>query len=78
MIDLENQKYAFKISMIFAITTAIICGIFIFSKGLDAETLIYSLSIIVPASSCIGILGFLIGKIFDSEKKKGSSNHMFK
>ncbi len=78
MFDIENQKYAVKLGVIFGLVTGILCGIFIFAKGLDAQTLVYSLSIIIPASLCIGTLGFLIGKIFDNEEKKESSNQMFK
>lgn len=71
--------YSHKISGILACSTAMICGILIFSKSVpDLNLLIYGMGVILPASFCAGVLGFFIGKIFDSENKKTGSNQMFK
>lgn len=71
--------FAQKISGMFACGTALICGVFIFSKSLpDLNLLLYGLSVIVPASVCTGMMGFLIGKILDSQNKKKSAGQFFK
>lgn len=75
----KKLTYSHKISGIFASLTALVCGVLIFSKGLpDMNLLIYGLSVIIPASLCVGIAGYLIGMIFDKENKKGSPGQFFK
>ena len=70
----NNNKYAKKISGMLASLTAFICTALIFynHKVMTMATLIYALTIIVPAVVVVGYLGFQIGKIFDSTKKKKS------
>lgn len=76
---IKKLTYSHKISGIFATLSALLCGILILSKGVpDLKMLTYAFSIIVPASLCAGFAGFLIGKIFDNENKKGSTGQFFK
>lgn len=75
----KRLTYSHKICGIFACATAFICGVFIFSKGFpDLNVLVYGASIIFPAAFIAGASGFLIGKIFDDENKKGSAEQFFK
>lgn len=69
-----KTKYAKKISGMLASLTAFICTCFIFYNAsvITMGTLLYALSIIVPAVLVVGYLGFRIGKIFDSKKKNKS------
>ena len=68
----NNIKYAHKIGGMLASLTAFICAalIFINAQVITMATLIYALSIVVPAVLVVGYLGFQIGKIFDTKKKK--------
>ena len=68
----NSIKYSHKISGMLASLTAFICTALIFlnAQVITMATLIYALSIIVPAILSVGYLGFQIGKIFDTKKKK--------
>lgn len=69
----KGIKYAYKIGGMSASLTTFICTaiIFVNTRGvISMATLLYALSIIVPAALIVGYLGFQIGKIFDSTKKK--------
>lgn len=70
--DNNGIKYSHKIGGMLASLTAFICTALIFfnSPVITMATLIYALSIIVPAVLIVGYLGFQIGKIFDTKKKK--------
>lgn len=72
--------YAQKISGMLASLTAFLCTAIIFLKSstINMTVLIYALSIIVPATLATGVLGYFIGKIFDSKKKKKSLNNFIK
>lgn len=68
----DKLKYSKKISGLLASLTAFICTTLIFlnSPIITMGTLLYALSIIVPAVLIVGYLGFKIGNIFDKKKKK--------
>lgn len=66
-------KYAYKLGGLAASLTVFLCSALIFFNNqghMNINTLIYALGIIVPAGAIVGYLGFQIGKIFDSAKKK--------
>ena len=67
-------KYSKKISGLLASLTAFICSLLIFLNApiITMGTLIYALKIIVPATLVVGYLGFKIGNIFDTKKKRKS------
>lgn len=70
----DKIKYAKKISGMLASLTAFICTSLIFLNApvITMGTLLYALSIIIPGTLIVGYLGFKIGKIFDTKKKKKS------
>ena len=74
----KKISYSHKISGMLASLTAFVCTAMIFfnNRVMTLGTLIYALSIIVPAVIVVGYLGFQIGKIFDSTKKKKSLTSM--
>ncbi len=76
----SSKKYAYKISGMLASLTAFLCTALIFfnSEVIRLSTLFYALSIIVPATLIVGYLGFRIGKIFDSTRKKNKFNRLMK
>ncbi len=76
----NSKKYALKISGMLASLTAFLCTTLIFFNAeiITLSTLLYALSIIVPATLIVGYLGFQIGKIFDSTKKKNKLNRFLK
>ena len=76
----SSKKYAYKISGMLASLTAFLCTALIFFNAeiITLSTLLYALSIIVPATLIVGYLGFQIGKIFDSTKKKNKLNRFIK
>lgn len=73
-------KYSKKISGLLASLTAFICTSLIFLNApiITMGTLIYALSIIVPAVLVVGYLGFKIGNIFDTKKKRKSLTRLTK
>lgn len=73
-------KYSKKICGLLASLTAFICALLIFLNApiITMGTLIYSLKIIVPAVLIVGYLGFKIGNIFDTKKKKKSLSRLKK
>lgn len=76
----KTITYAQKISGMLASITAFLCTgiIFLNSSTMNMNVLLYALSIIVPATLIMGFLGNLIGKIFDSTKKKKTLNRFMK
>lgn len=70
----KSITYSLKISGLMASLTAFVCTALIFLKSqtINMTVLLHALSIIVPATIVMGYLGHLIGKIFDSTKKKKS------
>lgn len=70
----KGITYSMKISGLLASLTAFICTALIFFKSstINMVMLIHALSIIIPATIIMGFLGHLIGKIFDSTRKKRS------
>lgn len=67
-------NYEKKISGMLASLTAFLCTIIIFikSSAIDLSVLIHTLTIVIPATFAMWILGSWIGKILDSTKKKKS------
>ena len=76
----NKKKYSQKISGMLASLTAFLCTALIFFNAeiITLSTLLHALSIIVPATLIVGYLGFQIGKIFDSTKKKNKLNRFIK
>lgn len=76
----EKIKYSKKISGLLASLTAFICTTLIFLNApvITMNTLIYALSIIIPATLIVGYLGFKIGNIFDTKKKRKSLTRLTK
>lgn len=76
----KGITYSTKISGMLASLTAFLCTVIIFLKSttINMTVLIYALSTIIPATLSMGVLGYLIGKIFDSTKKKKSLNKFMK
>ncbi len=72
--------YSQKISGMLASLTAFLCTTIIFLKSttINMTVLLYALSVILPATLAMGFLGYFIGKIFDSTKKKKSLNKFIK
>jgi len=69
-------QYCFrkKIGGMLACLAVIVCGSIIFTKSVpDLNLLLYGATVVIPASLCMGLLGYLIGKIFDSINKTKSS-----
>ena len=73
-------KYSQKISGLLASLTAFVCTTLIFLNApiITMGTLLYALSIIVPAVLVVGYLGFKIGNIFDTKKKRKSLTRLTK
>ncbi len=69
---LKGINYAKRFSGMLASLTTFLCSIIIFVKSseITLDVLLYALSIIVPAAVLTGLLGYYIGKIFDSTRKK--------
>lgn len=69
---LKGINYAKRFSGMLASLTTFLCSIIIFVKSseITLDVLLYALSIIVPAAVLTGVLGYYIGKIFDSTRKK--------
>ena len=76
----KSITYAQKLGgMLASLTTFVCCCIiFLTIRTMTMNDLIYALSIIIPAAVITGFLGFQIGKIFDSKKKKKSLNKFIK
>lgn len=71
----EEYSYAKKIGGMLACLSVIVCGGIIYAKSisdLDLNILLYGATVIIPASLCMGFLGYSIGKIFDSRNKTKS------
>lgn len=68
----DGIKYSHRICGMLSSLTAFICTTLIFfnSPIITMATLIYALKIIIPAVLIVGYLGFQIGKLFESKKKK--------
>lgn len=68
----KGINYAKRFSGMLASLTTFLCSIIIFVKSseITLDVLLYALSIIVPAAVLTGLLGYYIGKIFDSTRKK--------
>lgn len=75
--DNKSIKYSHRISGMLASLTAFICTALIFfnSPVITMATLIYALKIIVPAVLVVGYLGFQIGKLFETKKKKKKNSN---
>jgi len=76
----DKIKYSKKISGLLASLTAFLCSLLIFLNApiITMGTLIYALKIIVPATLIVGYLGFKIGNIFDTKKKRKSLSRLGK
>lgn len=77
----KGITYAAKLGGMAGCLTVFLCcaNIFIRVKGeADLSTLIYTLTIIVPAGLIVGYLAYRVGKIFDSTKKKKKLNKFTK
>ncbi len=76
----KSITYAQKLGgMLASLTTFVCCCLlFLTLQSMTMNDLIYALSIIIPAALITGFLGFQIGKIFDSKKKKKSLNKFIK
>ena len=76
----NSKKYSQKISGMLASLTAFLCTALIFFNAeiITLSTLLYALSIIVPATLIVGYLGFQIGKILKKKKKKNKLNRFIK
>ena len=67
----KGVNYAKRFSGMLASLTTFLCALIIFvrSAEINLDVLLYALSIIVPAALITGVLGYYIGKIFDSTRK---------
>lgn len=67
----KGVNYAKRFSGMLASLTTFLCALIIFvrSAEINLSVLLYALSIIVPAALITGILGYYIGKIFDSTRR---------
>jgi VIT1/CCC1 family predicted Fe2+/Mn2+ transporter len=72
----SHITYAQKLSGMLASLTAFLCSaiIFVKSSAITMSVLIHALMTVIPATVATGVLGHMIGKIFDSAKKKKSLN----
>lgn len=68
----KGINYAKRFSGMLASLTTFLCSIIILVKSqeITLNVLLYALSIIVPAAVVTGGLGYYIGKILDSTRKK--------
>lgn len=76
----KGISYSKRFCGMLASLTTFLCSLIIFvnSPVITLNVLIYALSIIVPAALITGTLGYYIGKIFDSTKKKRKLNKFIK
>lgn len=68
----KKQSYAKRLAALFASGSILFFGTIIFlnAMSLDAATIHYALSVVIPFAFAMGFLGFLIGKILDNQKIK--------
>ena len=68
----KGVNYAKRFCGMLASLTTFVCAFIIFvrSSEINIDVLFYALSIIIPAAVITGVLGYYIGKIFDSTKKR--------
>ncbi len=75
----EKANRAFfqkKLGSLFASFAILSFGLlsFLNSFSLSGNSVLYVLSIILPAALCLGFVGYLIGRIFDNKKNHESFN----
>lgn len=75
MSDKADEKYSYRksLSALFASASALGFGALslLNNMSMDYYSLLFMLSIVVPATCCMGFMGFVIGKIFDERGKLG-------
>lgn len=76
----KGINYSKRFCGMLASLTTFLCSLIIFVKSetITLNVLIHALSIIVPAAFVTGVLGYYMGKIFDSTRKKRKLNKFIK